>query len=134
MMTDPLVPSVRPSTGNEIARQRIPRRSPRVDGPFDGRVIGALTWPIRIYQLNAGGCLVECDDAVTIRGRFHVQIDLGGEGWISVEADRAYSVEHFGFVVTFVRMSDANRARIERTIERQTVQPSQRVWTLGGAA
>ncbi len=47
-----------------------------------------------------------------------LQIDLPGEGWITVEAETLYLRANFGFAVRFVDLSDANRGRIERTIER----------------
>ena len=130
-MTDAVVPSVRPFIGDRNARQGPRRCSPRVAGPFDGRRMGAA---VRIYELNIGGCQVECDEQVAIGRRICLQIDLAGEGWISVEAETVLLRQRFGFAVTFVRLSDANRARIERTIERLHPRQPKDVWDLDGAA
>jgi hypothetical protein len=132
MVTDGFVPSVRPFIDNAFARRPDRRRSPRIVGPFDGRRMGAITRAIRIYELNVGGCLIECYDAIAIGRRIDLQIDLADEGWISVEAETLYLREHFGFAVRFVNVSQANRERIERTIERLVGQ--QVAWMLDGAA
>lgn len=115
-MTDAIVPS-----GRLIA------------GPFDGRRLGATTRAVRIHELNAGGCLVECHDQVA-SGRIQLQIELAGEGWISVEAETLYRRDHFRLAVKFVSLSDANRVRIERAIERGRVAQAHSLWRLGGTA
>jgi hypothetical protein len=131
MVTDTFVPSVRPFIDHAFTRQPDRRRSPRIVGPFDGRRMGAIARAIRVYELNVGGCLIACDDAIAIGRRIDLQIDLAGEGWISVEAETLYPREHFGFAVTFVDVSDANRARIERTIDRVLAEQADAAWTLG---
>lgn len=130
MVTDAFVPSVRPFIDNAFAPQPDRRRSPRIVGPFDGRRMGAITTAIRIYELNVGGCLIECYDAIAIGSRIDLQIDLAGEGWISVEAETLYLRNHFGFAVTFLDLSEANRGRIERTIERQLPEHAHTAWKL----
>ena len=117
MTTDALTPSDRP-----------------LAGPFEGRRIDATTRNVRIHELNAGGCLVECHDQAANSGRIQLQIELAGEGWISVEAETLYRRDHFRLAVKFVSLSDANRVRIERTIERVRTSQPRSVWTLGGAA
>jgi hypothetical protein len=34
------------------------RHYDRVAGPFDGRRVGALETPVRIYDLSEGGCFI----------------------------------------------------------------------------
>jgi hypothetical protein len=51
-----------------------------------------------------------------------------------VEAETAHPRQHVAIAVTFVNLSEANRARIERAIECALVAQPQGVWTLNGAA
>jgi uncharacterized OsmC-like protein len=125
MMTDAFVPPGRPSSefgGSD--RQPSRRCDLRVAGPFGGRRVGPLPTPLRIHDLSLGGCLVECYYDVAAGRRLTVQIELPGEGWITVDAETLYLRANFGFAVRFVNLSDANRRRIERTIERLVVERS----------
>src|SRR5688572_3641509 len=97
-MTDALVLPVRPFAEYGDSDQQPSRRcSPRVTGPFEGRRSGALTTPIRIHDLSIGGCLIECGEEVGIGLRIAIQIDLPGEGWISVDAETLYLRPNLGF-------------------------------------
>jgi hypothetical protein len=62
-----------------------------------------------------------------------VQVNLPEEGWVTIEAETVYLRENFGFAVRFISLSDANRARIERTIERVLVERARTNggWTFG---
>ena len=123
-MTDAFVPPHRPRPefgGSD--RQASRRCELRVAGPFEARRVGPLPTPLRIHDLSAGGCLVECYYDVASGRRITLQIDLPGEGWITVEAETLYLRDNFGFAVRFVELSDANRGRIERTIERAARGP-----------
>ena len=134
-MTDAFVPPHRPRAEFGNSDRQITRRSePRVAGPFDARRVGPLPTPLRIHDLSPSGCLVECYYDVAIGRRIALQIDLPGEGWISVDVETLYLRDNFGFAVRFVELSDANRARIERTIERLLVERARHVtggWTFG---
>jgi PilZ domain-containing protein len=99
-------------------RQASRRSTVRVAGPFDARRVGPLPTPLRVHDLSTGGCLVECHYDLASGRRITLQIDLPGEGWITVEAETLYLRENFGFAVRFIELSDGNRGRIERTIER----------------
>jgi PilZ domain len=124
-MTDAFVPPRRPRPefgGSD--RQASRRCELRVAGPFAARRVGPLPTPLRVHDLSVGGCLVECYYDVATGRRITVQIELPGEGWITVDAETLYLRENFGFVVRFVELSDANRGRIERTIERLLVERS----------
>src|SRR5262245_11915676 len=136
MMTDALVPPGRPRLdygGSD--RQPSRRNEPRVAGPFDGRRTGPLPTPLRIHDLSAGGCLIECYYDVAVGRRITLQIDLPGEGWITVEAETLHLRENFGFAVRVMELSDGNRGRIERTIERLLIERSRSTsagWTVRG--
>jgi uncharacterized OsmC-like protein len=134
-MTDALVPPRRGRHEFGGSDRQISRRGElRVAGPFAARRVGPLPTPLRIHDLSLGGCLVECYYDVAAGRRITLQIELPGEGWITVDAEALYVRENFGFAVRFVELSDANRDRIERTIERLLVERSRTVtggWTFG---
>ena len=134
-MTDAFVPPRRPRPEfGESDRQTSRRSSLRVAGPFEARRVGPLPTPLRVHDLSAGGCLVECYYDLASGRRITLQIDLPGEGWITVEAETLYPRENFGFAVRFIELSDGNRGRIDRTIERLLVErsPNTRAgWTFG---
>jgi len=124
-MTDAFVPPIRPSPDYGGSDRQVSRRAEvRVAGPFPGRRVGPLPTPLRVHDLSLGGCLVECYYDVAIGRRITIQIELPNEGWITVDAETIYMRDNFGFAVRFVAMNEANRARIERTIERLLVERS----------
>ena len=130
-MTDAFAPR-RPEFGG--SDRQASRRELRVAGPFEARRVGPLPTPLRIHDLSTGGCLVECYYDVASGRRITLQIDLPGEGWITVEAETLHLRDNFGFAVRFAELSDANRGRIERTIERLLVNRSRSAsdgWTFG---
>ena len=135
-MTDAFSPKRRPWQFGGSDRQVTRRNELRVAGPFTGRRVGPLPTPVHIHDLSLSGCLVECYYDVAVGRRITVQIELPGEGWITVDAETLHLRENFGFAVRFVELSDANRGRIARTIERLLVERSRRVtggWTFGGS-
>jgi hypothetical protein len=125
MMTDAFVPPRRPSPEYGGSDRQISRRAEqRVAGPFEGRRVGPLPTPIRIHDLSLGGCLVECYYDIAIGRRLNLQVNLPEEGWVTIEAETVYLRDNFGFAVRFINLSEPNRARIERTIERLVVERS----------
>ena len=69
-------------------RQASRRSELRVAGPFEARRVGPLpTPPCASTTCSTGGCLVECYYDVASGRRITLQIDLPGEGWITVEAE-----------------------------------------------
>ena len=133
-MTDAFVPPGRPRPGfGGSDRQPSRRCELRVAGPFAARRVGPLPTPLRVHDLSLGGCLVECSYDVPTGRRITVQIELPGEGWITAEAETLYHRANFGFAVRFVNLSDGNRGRIERTIERLLVERTRTAggWTAG---
>jgi hypothetical protein len=134
MMTDAFVPPGRPCHGFGASDRHASRRAElRVAGPFEARRIGPLPTPLRIHDLSAGGCLIECYYDVPVGRRIALHVDLPGEGWITLDAETVHLRDSFGFAVRFVNLSEANRARIERTIERLLVERSHPNggWTFG---
>jgi|RhiMethySRZTD1v2_1073278.scaffolds.fasta_scaffold03035_5 PilZ domain-containing protein len=130
-MTDAIVPPGRPRLDYGGSDRQASRRAElRVAGPFDGRRVGPLPTPLRIHDLSAGGCLIECYYDVAVGRRINLQIELPGEGWITLDAETVHLRNNFGFAVRFVGLSAANRGRIERTMERLLVERSGG-WLLG---
>jgi hypothetical protein len=87
------------------------RRYERATGPFDG-VLGEA---VLVYDLNLGGCFVNTaqdspDGTVSI-----LKINLGEEGWISVNAETLHHLQH-GFGVCFIDLDSDTSARIARTV------------------
>ena len=122
-MTDAFVPPLRPLPDFGPSDRQITRRvEVRVAGPFEGRRMGALPTPLRIHDLSVGGCLIECYYDVAVGRRFTLQIELPSEGWITLDAETLYLRDNFGFAVRFIELSDPNRGRIERTIERLLIE------------
>ena len=97
---------------SEFEGQRSRRRYERVTGPFDG----LLEDRVLVYDLNLGGCFVNSsrespDGAVSI-----LKINLPAEGWITVNAETLYSLQH-GFAVRFLDLDSDTASRIARTVE-----------------
>ena len=133
-MTDAFVPPHRPLPDYGASDRQVSRREElRIAGPFAGRRVGPLPTPLRIHDVSTGGCLVECYYDVPIGRRIQLQIELASEGWITLDAETVYLRDNFGFAVRFVNLSDANRSRIERTIERLLIERARPSggWTFG---
>lgn len=94
------------------------RKDLRVAGPFEGRWVGALTVPLHIHDLSAGGCLIQAYHEQGPGRRFVLEIDLPYKGWIRVEAESLYTREGYGFAAKFVDLSDDSRQALEDVIWR----------------
>jgi len=93
------------------------RRHERVAGPFDGRRIGALETPVRIYDLSEGGCFINSLHEQHVGVAFHLEIELPYEGSIRVKAKTLYRKAGFGFAVRFIEMSEDATTRLERALQ-----------------
>jgi hypothetical protein len=107
----------RPAAG-AASREPARRRDLCVAGPLEGRYGGALPTPLRIHDLSVRGCLIECYYDIPSGQRIALQIELPAEGWITVDAEALFLRNNVGVAVRFVGLNGANRARIERTLER----------------
>lgn len=114
--------SDRASKGLTIAQSgagpAVRRKDLRVPGPFEGRWVGALTVPVHIHDLSAGGCLIQAYHEQGPGRRFTLEIDLPYHGWIRVEAESLYTREGYGFAARFVEMSDDVRHHLDEVIWR----------------
>ena len=114
--TDAPDPAHQPAVPGGAASKPPGRRPPRVAGPFDGRRLGALDLPLRIYDLSIGGCLIESFHEVTVGRRIDIEIELPIEGWITLQAEILYLRENFGFAVKFVAMDEQTRVKLARAV------------------
>jgi hypothetical protein len=116
-VTNTLDPPAHAMTDSGPPDREDARQSPRADGPFEAYRLGASDVPVKVRDLSVTGCLVHPDEEI-YRGRhIRLQIDLPGEGWITVQGD-ALQREGRVFAVRFIHLDEPTRARIERTIER----------------
>jgi hypothetical protein len=104
-----------PADTDEAANRR---RHDRVSGPFDGRRIGVLHTPVRIYDLSGGGCFINSMHEQKPGIAVVLEIDLPGEGWIRVKCETLYTKPGFGFAVRFVDMTAGISTRLERGLEK----------------
>jgi hypothetical protein len=101
------------------------RQNLRVGGPFEGRWVGALTVPVHIHDLSAGGCLIQAFHEQAPGRRFTLEIELPYHGWVSIETESLYVRDGYGFAARFVEMSAEVRAALDDAIWRLlSKQPS----------
>jgi hypothetical protein len=89
------------------------RRHPRTPGPFDGRRVGSLATPLRIFDLSEGGCFVTALHEQQPGIVFLMEIELPYEGWIRVKAETLYVRLGFGFAVRFTEMTQDTADRLQ---------------------
>lgn len=88
------------------------RQHERMPGPFDGRRVGSLATPVRIYDLSAGGCFVTSLHEQQPGIAFVLEIELPYEGWIRLKAETLYVRPGFGFAVRFTEMTAETAERL----------------------
>jgi hypothetical protein len=92
------------------------RRGPRVVGPFKGRWCGALTVPLVIQDLSAGGCLILSSNTTLPSQIMTLEIDLPGGDTVRVDAQPLYIRKNVGFAMKFVNVPDATDMRLQRLV------------------
>jgi hypothetical protein len=97
---------------DEFEGERSRRRYERVTGPFDG----LLEVKVLVYDLNLGGCFINSSRESIDGATSVLKIDLLEEGWITVNAETLYSLQH-GFAVRFLALDSDTTSRIARTVE-----------------
>lgn len=96
---------------NQFEGVRSRRRYERVTGPFDGLLEG----PVLVYDLNLGGCFVNSSQESLEGTTSMLKINLSHEGWITVNAETLYRLQH-GFAVRFPSLDSDSESRIARTV------------------
>lgn len=97
---------------DQFEGERSRRRYERATGPFDG----LLDTPVLIYDLNPGGCFINCPLDRPEGSALILKIDLLEEGWITVNAQAMYR-HQFGFAVSFVDVDAQTSARLVRAVD-----------------
>ena len=93
------------------------RQFDRIPGPFDGRRVGALETPVRIYDLSEGGCFINSLHEQQPGVVFRLKIDVPFEGWIDLKAETLYRNPGFGFAVCFIEMNEETKMRLRRALQ-----------------
>jgi hypothetical protein len=94
----------------------------RVPGPFDGRWLGLIAVPIRIFDLSVGGCLVQTYHAQAPDRRLTLEIELPYEGWLQLEGRSLKMRSDDGFPVRFVNVPPDVGARLRTAIDKIAAQ------------
>jgi hypothetical protein len=92
------------------------RACPRAAGPFDGRRVGALETPIKIFDLSVGGCFINSMHEQQPGVTMVLKIDLPDQPSITVTAQSLYSRAEFGFAVLFINVNPSTQAKLEQAV------------------
>ena len=68
-----------------------------------------------VYDLNVGGCFVNSSQESLEGTTSILKINLPQEGWITVNAETLYRLEH-GFAVRFLTLDNDTESRIARPV------------------
>jgi hypothetical protein len=92
------------------------RAFPRAAGPFDGRRIGALETPIKIFDLSVGGCFINSMHEQQPGVTMVLKLNLPDQPMITVTAQSLYSRAEFGFAVAFINVNASTQAMLEQAV------------------
>ena len=99
------------------------RRYVRAVGPFDAYYLGSRKTPVRVFNLNLGGCFVsftqEQPDSATTS--FVLTIELPDEGAVTVLCQKVYR-DPSGFGVRFIDLDENDSKRVASAVERMRAQ------------
>ncbi len=110
-------PAERVSGAHQAGNGAVNRRAfPRAAGPFDGRRIGALETPIKIYDLSVGGCFINSMHEQQPGVTMVLKIDLPDQPSITVTAQSLYSRVEFGFGAMFINVNSSTQAKLEQAV------------------
>jgi PilZ domain len=97
----------------------------RVLGPFDAVRTGLLEFKLRLYDLSAGGCLVDSMAAVTTARDIQLRLDLPDGNSVAVVARIVLPPRDIGYAVRFIDLDAETRSMIERALDQALLQRSQ---------
>jgi hypothetical protein len=109
------------STGHDSER----RTHRRIRGPFDAVRMGLLEFKLRIYDLSAGGCLIESLAEITPGHPIRLRIALPDGDSVTVRGHVTRPLPDMGFAIRFVDLDAATRARIERALDDAQLERAQ---------
>src|SRR5215510_452310 len=101
-----------------LMAQQPRRESPRIPGPFEGRLVGDSAVPVQVRDLSTAGCFVDAEGLVPVSTAMKLHIELPGEGWITTQVESVYRLGREGVAMKFVELDQATRERILREIQR----------------
>jgi hypothetical protein len=93
------------------------RAARRVRGPFDAERVGLLNLKLRIYDLSAGGCLIDSLSEVSTEHSLRLRIELPDGNMITVRGQVMLPPRDIGYAVRFVDLDAPTRDMIERAID-----------------
>ena len=103
---------------NRLMPQQPRRESPRIPGPFEGRLVSDSAVPVQVRDLSTAGCFVDAEGLVPVSTAMKLHIELPGEGWITTQVESVYRLGREGVAMKFVDLDPATRERILREIQR----------------
>ncbi|HEY7188493.1 MAG TPA: PilZ domain-containing protein [Vicinamibacterales bacterium] len=101
-----------------LMAQQPRRESPRIPGPFEGRLVGDTAIAVQVRDLSTAGCFVDTEGLVPISMAMKLHIELPGEGWITAQVESVYRLGREGVAMKFIDLEPATRDRILREIQR----------------
>ena len=104
----------KPVSIEHSADQRAHRR---IRGPFDAVRAGLLEFKLRLYDLSAGGCLVDSVTVVTTERAIQLRLDLPDGHSVTVCARIVLPPRDIGYAVRFVDLDAPAREMIERSLD-----------------
>ena len=97
----------------------------RIRGPFDAMRIGMLEFKLRLYDLSAGGCLVDSMAVVNTERSIQLRLDLPDGNSVMVLARVVPPLRDIGYAVRFIDLDVETRDMIERALDHTLGQRSQ---------
>ena len=89
----------------------------RIRGPFDAVRLGLLEFNLRLYDLSAGGCLVDSINVITSESAIQLRIDLPDGHSVTTWARTMLPPRDIGYAVQFVDLDAEARAMILRALD-----------------
>jgi len=114
-----------PDSGESVhfTAQQPRRQSPRIPGPFEGRLVGDSAVAVNVRDLNTAGCFVDAAGSeIPIAMAMRLHIELPVEGWIAANAETVYRLGRHGVAMKFVDLDEQTRDRITREVARALEQ------------
>jgi hypothetical protein len=100
------------------------KRAPRINGPFQGRRVGALTTDLTVHDISITGCLIESFQEVPAGRQMTIEIDLPSEGTVVLSAESVNTRPDFGFAVKFLDVPPETRVRLARFVFEALKKPT----------
>ena len=89
----------------------------RIRGPFDAVRLGLMEFKLRLYDLSAGGCLVDSTTVVTTERAIQLRVDLPDGNSVTAWARIMLPPRDIGYALRFMDLDAETRAMIERGLD-----------------